>query len=80
MIIILELAHVTTKESLSGPELVKQELTRKAVTESVEAFDQDALKHTEVLEKNLLPDKETLQEEKNRSDLLKGVEEFSTSG
>ena len=53
---------------------------KKAVTESVESFEKTGLKPTEVVEKNLLPDANTLQEERTRSDFLKGVEGFATSG
>jgi len=74
-----DLTPVKTNESLSGVALLKQELTHKAVTESVESFEKTGLKPTEVVEKNLLPDKETLQEERTRSDLLKGLEGFATS-
>lgn len=74
-----DLTPVKTNESLSGAALLKQELTHKAVTESVESFEKTGLKPTEVVEKNLLPDAETLQEERTRSDLLKGLEGFATS-
>merc|ERR1740129_794247 len=73
------LTHVSTKESLSGVELLKQELTHKALNESLESFEKGDLKQTEMLEKNFLPDSETLKAEKSRSDLMRGLEEFEPS-
>ena len=75
-----DLSHVRTQEPASGAELVKQELTHKSVVESVESFDPAGLKHSVLTEKISLPDAETIKTERDRFDLLKGVEEFSSSG
>merc|ERR1711953_755375 len=72
-----DLNKVKTLEPLSGAELLKRELTLKAVTEEVTSFDVGKMKQTEVEEKNLLPDSATLAEEKTRETLLTGVETFS---
>merc|ERR1719431_1066399 len=71
------LTKVKTQEPLSGVELLKHELTQKAVGEELENFDKESMKPIDVTEKNILPDTETLQVEKTRENLLKGVEEFS---
>merc|ERR1712227_351881 len=71
------LTKVKTPEPVTGVELLKQELTQKAIGEEVESYNKDALKHVDVEEKNLLPDTETLEAEKSRQNLLTGVEEFS---
>merc|ERR1719309_698777 len=71
------LTKVKTQEPLSGVELLKHELTQKAVGEELENFNKQSMKPVDVTEKNILPDTETLQVEKNRENLLKGVEEFS---
>lgn len=71
------LSKVKTQEPLSGIELLKHELTTKALGEEVEHFNKDAMKPVDVIEKNVIPDTETLQTEKTRENLLKGVEEFS---
>jgi len=71
------LTKVKTLEPLSGVELLKHELTQKAVGEELENFNKQSMKPVDVTEKNILPDTETLQVEKNRENLLKGVEEFS---
>jgi len=71
------LTKVKTQEPLSGVELLKHELTQKAVGEELENFDKESMKPVDVTEKNILPDTETLQVEKTRENLLKGVEEFS---
>jgi len=72
-----DLNKVKTVEPLSGAELLKRELTHKAVTEEVASFDVGKMKQTEVEERNLLPDSATLAEEKTRETLLTGVETFS---
>jgi len=71
------LHKVKTLEPLSGAELLKRELTLKAVTEELGSFDVGTMKHTSVEEKNLLPDPSILAEEKTRETLLTGVEQFS---
>ena len=71
-----DLNKVKTQEPLSGAELLKHELTLKAVTEEVVSFDAGKMKQTEVEERNLLPDAATLAEAKSRETLLAGVETF----
>ena len=71
-----DLNKVKTQEPLSGAELLKHELTLKAVTEEVASFDAGKMKQTEVEERNLLPDAATLAEAKSRETLLAGVETF----
>ena len=70
------LSPVTPKEPLSGIDLLKQELSHKAIVEGVENFEKDDLKHALIEEKNILPDAETLQTEKQQTELLK-VSRFS---
>uniref|UniRef100_A0A915MU23 Uncharacterized protein n=2 Tax=Meloidogyne TaxID=189290 RepID=A0A915MU23_MELJA len=41
-----------------------------------EVAQRAGLKHVETLEKNVLPTKQDLQEERNREDLKKGIEDF----
>ena len=65
---------------MSGADLLKQELTHKSLVEGVEAFDHTALNPRVTLEKDSLPDAQTIKTERDRFDLLKGVEEFSSSG
>jgi len=72
-----DLNKVKTVEPLSGAELLKRELTLKAVTEEVASFDVGKMKQTEMEERNLLPDSVTLAEEKTRETMLAGVETFS---
>lgn len=67
-----ELHAVKTSEPLSGAELVKQELIIKSVTSQMETFDRSELRHTEMVERNLLPDASTLREERGKADLLSG--------
>ena len=71
-----DLNKVKTQEPLSGAELLKHELTLKAVIEEVVSFDAGKMKQTEVEERNLLPDAATLAEAKSRETLLAGVETF----
>lgn len=71
------LTKVKTQEPLTGVELLKHELTHKAIGEELGSFDKEMMKPVDVAEKNILPDTETLQTEKTRENLLKGVEEFS---
>merc|ERR1719370_2373855 len=71
-----DLNKVKTQEPLSGAELLKHEMTLKAVTEEVVSFDAGKMKQTEVEERNLLPDAATLAEAKSRETLLAGVETF----
>lgn len=71
------LTKVKTQEPLSGVELLKHELTQKAMGEELEHFNKESMKPVDVTEKNILPDTETLQTEKTRENFLKGVEEFS---
>jgi len=74
------LTKVKTQEPLSGVELLKHELTTKAIGEELGSFDKETMKSVDVDEKNILPDTETLQTEKTRENMLKGVEEFSHEG
>jgi len=71
------LTKVKTPEPLSGAELLKNELNQKAISDELESYNKEELKHVDVEEKNVLPDSETLQAEKSRQSLLSGVEEFS---
>merc|ERR1719150_2030287 len=70
------LTPVKTKEPLSGVELVKQEMVLSSVRSQVEDFDMESLKKTEVEEKNWMPDQETIQQERDKVDLLSGIETF----
>jgi hypothetical protein len=70
------LHKVKTLEPLSGAELLKREITLKAVTEELGSFDVGTMRTTEVEEKNVLPDTAVLAEEKTRESLLAGVEQF----
>jgi len=74
-----DLSPVVPKEPLTGAELLKQELSQKAVVEGVMNFEKDALKHTEVDERNVLPDADTLKAEKQQSELFKGIGDFDSS-
>ena len=74
------LSHVSPKEPVSGAELLQQELGHQAVVEGVENFQREELRHTEVVEKAVLPDAETIKTEKDKFDLLKDVEGFKPSG
>jgi len=73
------LAPVIPKEPLSGAALLKQELTRQQVLDGVSSFNTDELKHSEVTEKVILPDKETIEEEKIHAEHLRGIGEFDQS-
>lgn len=75
-----ELNRVKTTEPLSGVEVVKQELIIKSVTSQMETFDRRELRHTEVVERNRLPDADTLREERGKADLLSGIQSFQTDG
>jgi hypothetical protein len=63
---------VKTAEPLSGVEVVKQELIIKSVTSQMETFDRRDLRHTEVVERNTLPDADSLRQERGKADLLSG--------
>ena len=52
--------------------MVRQELIIKSVTSQMEAFDRSELRHTEVVERNSLPDADTLRQERGKADLLSG--------
>merc|ERR1711892_757016 len=54
-----DLTKVKTQEPLSGVELLKHELTQKAVGEELENFNKESMKPVDVTEKNILPDTET---------------------
>ena len=70
------LSPVTPKEPLSGIDLLKQELSHNAIVEGVENFEKDDLKHALIEEKNILPDAETLQTEKQQTELLQVSRNF----
>ena len=70
------LTPVKTKEPLSGVELVKQEMALSSVRSQVEDFDMESLKKTDVEEKNWMPDQETIQQERDKVELLSGIETF----
>jgi len=70
------LTKVKAPEPLSGIELLKNELSKKAINEELEHFDKESMKNVEVAEKNILPDKEIMDSEKTRENLLKDVEKF----
>jgi len=70
------LTPVTPKEPLSGAALLKQELTRQSVLDGVSSFNTEELKHSEVSEKVILPDQETIEEEKTHVEHMKGIGEF----
>jgi len=71
------LSSVTTKEPLSGAELLKQELTVKAVNEEVESFDSAELKQTVVEEKTWLPSETEIKEEKEKVHHLEEIQNFN---
>jgi len=71
------LTKVKTPEPISGAELLKNELNQKAISDQLESYNKEELKHVDVEEKVVLPDSETLQAEKSRESLLTGVAEFS---
>merc|ERR1711962_448103 len=73
------LSHVVAPEPLGGAALLKQELTRQQVMEGVETFNVDGLKHSEVQEKIVLPDMDTIQHEKTHVQHLEGIESFVQS-
>merc|ERR1719336_2726102 len=58
------LSPVVPKEPLSGAALLKQELTHQKVLDGVSSFDKEVLKHSDIEEKLVLPDKETIESEK----------------
>jgi len=60
-------------------DLLKQELSHKAVVEGVEHFEKDALRETEIDERNVLPDADTIHKEKQESELFKGIGDFDTT-
>jgi len=68
------LAAVVPKEPLSGAELLKQELTHKELMAGVASFDHEGLQPSKVEEKIVLPDKEIIEKEKERVNLLKDLE------
>ena len=71
------LTKVTTQEPFTGAELLKQELTQKAIGAELENFNKESMNPVNVEEKNSLPDSETLQTEKTRENILRGVEDFA---
>merc|ERR1719219_3117337 len=68
------LAHVETLEPLTGPDLLKQELSMKSLNESLTSFDNNSLKSSVTEEKNPLPDAEVLKSEKDHYNFLKELE------
>lgn len=52
----------------------------KSVASQMEAFDRSELRHTQVVERNVLPDANTLREERGKADLLSGIESFQPEG
>ncbi len=70
-----ELNSVKTVEPLSGAEVVRQELAIKSLTSQMEAFDRRDLRHTQPVERNSLPDADTLRQERGKADLLSGREQ-----
>jgi len=69
-----DLAPVVLKEPLSGAALLKQELTHKELLAGVSGFDPEILKPSQVEEKVILPDQETIDQERERVNLLKDLE------
>jgi hypothetical protein len=70
-----ELNSVKTVEPLSGAEVLRQELAIKSLTSQMEAFDRRELRHTQPVERNSLPDADTLRQERGKADLLSGMEQ-----
>ena len=55
---------------------MKQEMVLSSVRTQVEDFDMESLKKTDVEEKTWMPDQETIQQERDKVDLLSGIESF----
>ncbi len=55
---------------------VAAEKTQQALLQGVEGFDTTNLKHTDTVEKVVLPDKDVIESEKTQQAILKGVEGF----
>ena len=55
---------------------VAAEKTLQGLIKGVEGFDATNLRHTDTVEKVVLPDKEVIESEKTQQAILKGVEGF----
>ncbi len=53
----------------------RQELAIKSLTSQMQAFDRRDLRHTQPVERNSLPDADTLRQERGKADLLSGREQ-----
>merc|ERR550517_2453051 len=68
------LSHVKTSESVTGVELLKQEMNIKSIVDSVTTFDSTSLRSATTEEKVLLPDAEMLKSERDRASLMAKIE------
>ena len=75
----MPLSPVIPKEPLSGVDLLKQELTHQQVLDGVSTFDKESLKVSELEEKSILPDAETIESEKSHLSHLKNIDQFDVS-
>ena len=71
-----ELRPTETQEPMTGAELVKKELETKSINAEVARFDKAELRETEVEVKNVLPNERDIKLEREKVELIGGIENF----
>jgi len=71
-----ELRPTDTQEPLTGAELLRKELETKSLAAEVESFNRSELKETTVEEKLVLPDQTDIRLEREKVELIGGIENF----
>merc|ERR1719189_1778523 len=71
-----ELRPTESQEPLTGAELVKKEFEAKSINAEVASFDKADLRETEVEEKNVLPNERDIKLEREKVELIGGIENF----
>merc|ERR1719295_1913830 len=69
-----ELRPTETQEPMTGAELVKKELETKSINAEVARFDKAELRETEVEVKNVLPNERDIKLEREKVELIGGIE------
>ena len=71
-----DLRPTETQEPMTGAELVKKEFETKSINAEVASFDKADLRETEVEVKNVLPNERDIKLEREKVELIGGIENF----
>ena len=72
----VDLRPTETQEPMTGAELVKKEFETKSINAEVASFDKADLRETEVEVKNVLPNEKDIKLEREKVELIGGIENF----